>query len=100
MNRITGYRLESPGRLVRSVVIIGVALLLSLQAMVGGAIASDSSDNPVTFVYVTVQPGDSMWSLAERFAVGQDPRDWILEVSALNGLTSVGLFAGQQIAIP
>lgn len=100
MNRIAGYRLESPGRFVRAVVIIGVAMLLSLQAMVGGAIASDSSEDPITFAYVTVQPGDSMWSLAEKFAAGQDPRDWILEVSALNGLTSVGLFAGQQIAIP
>lgn len=100
MNGIASYKLESPGRLIRALVIAGVALALSLQVVVGGAIASDSEEATASFSYVTVQPGDSMWSLAEKFAVGQDPRDWILEVSALNGLTSVGLFAGQQIAIP
>lgn len=100
MASTTVYRLESPARLIRAVVIIAVALSLSLHAVSSGATASDGPESVVEFSYVTVQPGDSMWTLAERFAQQQDPRDWISDVVALNGLHSTSLFAGQQIAIP
>jgi hypothetical protein len=50
--------------------------------------------------YVTVQYGDSLWSLANVYAPNSDPRDWIAEVVLLNALSSVDLTPGQQIALP
>ncbi len=51
-------------------------------------------------MYVTVQYGDSLWSLANVYAPNSDPRDWIAEVVLLNALSSVDLTPGQQIALP
>ena len=50
--------------------------------------------------FVTVQPGDSLWDLADEHGPDQDPRDWIARVVQLNALESIELTPGQQIALP
>jgi LysM repeat protein len=97
MNAIGNYRLQSPRRLVRAVLIFAVAVGFTFSS-ISGSVAGNSG--PVQLDYVTVQQGDSLWNLAAVYAVGQDPRDWIAEVVMLNALTSVDLTPGQQIALP
>ena len=53
-----------------------------------------------TFDYVTVQPGESLWSVAERVAPAADPREVIAEIERLNGLESSAVAAGESLAIP
>ncbi|WP_454108693.1 LysM peptidoglycan-binding domain-containing protein [Leifsonia shinshuensis] len=65
----------------------------------GGAAASGDQAN-VTFHYVTVQSGDSLWSVASRIAPNADPRDVIADLVNLNGLDSAVVTPGQQLAIP
>ena len=58
------------------------------------------SQEPGELLYVTVQSGDSLWSLADSYAPNEDPRDWIAEVVLLNALETAELTPGQQIALP
>jgi LysM repeat protein len=92
------YRLTSPVRLVRGLLIV---LLASAFAVSGftGSVATDQGSTPITFEYITVYPGDSLWGLAGVHSTA-DPRDWIIDVMRLNGLSSHELTPGQQLALP
>jgi LysM repeat protein len=96
MLAVGNYRLVNPGRLLRVLAVLLLAMLLSLVG-ISGSVAT--SAEPQELVYVTVSQGDSLWSLADQHAVG-DPRDWIAEVVLLNALESSNLIPGQQIALP
>ncbi|MFM1951192.1 MAG: hypothetical protein RL418_879 [Actinomycetota bacterium] len=97
MSAVTSYQLTNPRKLFRSVAIVTLALSFSI-ASISGSLAGDSS--PAERSYVTVQSGDSLWSLADEYAAGMDPRDWIAEVVLANALQSSELTPGQQIALP
>lgn len=45
----------------------------------------------------TVSEGETLWSLAEKYADG-DPREWLYQVENLNGMTAE-IYAGEQIII-
>ena len=53
----------------------------------------------VEFDTVTVQPGDTLWALAQRIAPNQDPRDVIVELELLHGIDSA-VVPGQILSIP
>ncbi|MBW8872729.1 MAG: LysM peptidoglycan-binding domain-containing protein [Leifsonia sp.] len=94
-------RLTRRGRAVLSAL---VALPLVIGAMVfalngGGAVATGDQTH-VAFQYVSVQSGDSLWSVAERIAPNADPRDVIADIVSLNGLDSAVVSPGQQLAVP
>jgi nucleoid-associated protein YgaU len=49
---------------------------------------------------IVVHEGDTLWGLAERFGPdGVDPRAYVDQIVALNGLQS-GLVQGAQIRLP
>ena len=94
-------RLTRRGRAVLSAL---VALPLVIGALVfalngGGAIASGEQTH-ASFQYVTIESGDSLWSIAERVAPNADPRDVIADIVSLNGLESAVVSPGQQLAVP
>ena len=96
MLAVGNYRLTNPGRLMRVLAVFALALLLSILGISGSVATSEA---PRALEYVTVNQGDSLWSLADQYAEG-DPRDWIAEVVTLNALDSSTLIPGQQIALP
>ncbi|MDQ1575751.1 MAG: hypothetical protein QOH55_901 [Microbacteriaceae bacterium] len=73
------------------------ALFLALNS--GGAVATDTS-SAVPFRYVTVQSGQSLWSIAAGVAPSADPRDVIADIVSLNQLQSAIVTPGQRVAIP
>lgn len=94
-------RLTRRGRVVLTLlaalpIVIG-ALVFALN---GGGAAASGEQTHVTFHYVTVQSGDSLWSVASRIAPNADPRDVIADLVSLNGLSSAVVTPGQQLAIP
>ena len=97
MSQATSYSLKSPVKLIRGIVIVGLAVSFSLAGM-SGSVATN--EQPAPLDYITVGYGESLWDLAEAFAKGQDPRDWIAEVVAVNALDSTVLEPGQRIALP
>lgn len=91
-------RLVNPGRLLR----LPLILLLALVFAIGNISVSNAGSEPaeVQLTYISVQGGESLWSLAERHAVGTDPQEWMYELIRLNGLTSAELQPGQRLALP
>jgi hypothetical protein len=49
---------------------------------------------------VTVQAGDTLWSVAARVAPHADPRAIVDEISSLNRLTSPIVRPGEQLVVP
>lgn len=99
---------KSGRRFVRNAVIAAVATASVLGFVNGfgatGFAANSASANSeaslVSFRYITVQAGQSLWALAAQHANGADPRDWIAQVVSLNALTSAEVQPGQRIALP
>jgi LysM repeat protein len=101
---------KSGRRFVRNAVITAVATASVLGFVNGfgasGFAANSASANAstqatqVSFKYITIEPGQSLWSLAAKHAAGADPRDWIAQVVSLNALTSAEVQPGQRIALP
>lgn len=94
-------RLTRRGRAVlTALVALPVVIIALVFALNGGVAAATGEQAHVTFHYVTVQSGDSLWSVAERLAPNADPRDVIADLVSLNGLESAVVTPGQQLAIP
>jgi len=85
--------------------VVGLALALTLAggfsvfAAQGQAQASSEATS-ASFTYVTVHAGDTLWSVAERYAANVDTREWIAELVTLNALQDNQLQPGQRIALP
>lgn len=76
---------------------IGAAVLLGG----GAAIGSDEPGAPAgTFAEVTVMPGETLWSIAQRIAPQADPREVVSEIVSLNQLQSSAVDAGQSLSLP
>ncbi len=84
-----------------------VLLLAALVAILFGAFslgrsvseAAPPSAQPAQHL-VTVQEGDSLWTLAHRVAPDNDPRDVVALIRDLNDLSSSGLTPGQTLVLP
>ena len=101
----------APLRLTRrgQIVLIGVplvllaVLLVSLSGLFNSpAKASDSAaDLAVTpTVTVTVQAGQSLWSIAGAVAPDRDARDVVADIVQLNNLSAGAVLPGQQLFVP
>jgi LysM repeat protein len=85
-----------------ALVTIPLVIAAALFALNGGA-ATASQDElvaGVTYEYVTVEPGGSLWAIAQEVAPASDPRDVIADILSFNGMSSAELFPGQQLALP
>jgi hypothetical protein len=58
------------------------------------------SSVPSGTVIVQVAAGDTLWSLAHRFAPHDDPRAIVRRIVELNSLDGVTLRVGQPLAVP
>ena len=92
-----GVRLTRRGRLVL------LALLLALTGLVGvllaastGEAASPAGPAPT----VVVQPGDTLWSIAARYAPGPDPFGTIEQIRQMNRLDGYTVHAGETLVLP
>jgi hypothetical protein len=94
-------RLTRRGRMVFTTlaalpVLVGVAVF----ALNGGQASAGNTSADVHFQTVTIQPGETLWQLAEETAPNADPRDFVQDVVSLNALDGSGVQAGEQLAIP
>src|SRR5690349_3625806 len=95
-------RRSLPVRLTRRGRLVLLALLLMLATALTGLVAargeaSAPAGQPATAV---VQPGDTLWSVAKRYAPARDPFETIDEIRRLNGITDYTVRPGQRLIIP
>ncbi len=97
-----GVHLTGRGRVL--LVLVLAALLLGAFA-VGRSASSQATTTVSTpapaLTQVTVQSGDTLWTLARRLAPGRDNREVVDQLRRLNHLSSASdLKVGQQLLLP
>lgn len=97
-------RLTRRGIVVLFVGVLSMGTLMLLVAHLSAGSAPTASSGTTaasvpTATQVTVQSGDSLWSIARRLAPNRDPRVVISRLRAVNHLDSVSLTPGQTLKI-
>jgi len=109
--RLGQLRLTRRGRVVVALLVALVLAALSLGLALASSQASASTGagagagaasaalagSPQT---VVVQPGDTLWSIAQQVAPNADPRGVVDAIIAANHLASASVQAGQQLVMP
>ena len=77
---------------------------MGLAAVLSGPVANavglgGAPERPASRTYV-VEPGDTLWNIASRFAPATDPRVVVDAIASANGVDPGALVPGQQLAIP
>ncbi|MCZ3386178.1 MAG: LysM peptidoglycan-binding domain-containing protein [Actinomycetia bacterium] len=74
--------------------------LVSLgQVAASAGHAGDTGSVPVNTTWV-VQPGETLWAIAERVDAESDPRETVARIVAMNDLPNSSVQAGQELQIP
>jgi hypothetical protein len=82
---------------VMGLLLIGLALPLSGTGGHSHATGSALPESASPFVY-TVQPGDTLWSIAQRVDPSADPRPLVAKLAAQTGSDTV--VTGERITLP
>ncbi|MBQ8828399.1 MAG: LysM peptidoglycan-binding domain-containing protein [Clostridia bacterium] len=85
-------------QLFRVIVLSSVLTLLTGSMLF--ALAKEPYDTSVSYTTVTVQSGDTLWTIAKENFPGEDPRDVINEIRALNDISGFTIYAGETISLP
>ncbi len=94
----TRLRLTRRGRAVIALLAaLPLVLGLVLTVLNGGGAVAGSTAAPVT---VTVEAGQSLWSLAEELAPGAPTGDVVADLVAVNSLTGAEVVPGQVLIVP
>jgi hypothetical protein len=87
-------------RLRRTKTVAAGLVVIMAVLLAGGPAAVPQAQSGRTPRAVVVQPSDTLWGLAERYApASMDPRAWIDAVSGLNDLEGP-LQAGDRLRLP
>lgn len=94
-------RLTRRGRAILVLVIVGAILLAFwLGTWRAGIAATDPAARATAYDTVVLEPGDTLWDIAERRAPDADPRLLVYRMIELNDLSGVAVEAGQRIRVP
>jgi len=88
----------------RAVLTLLIAIPLAIGAAVTGVgaigAAAGTHGSAATYQYLTVEPGESLWQVAQSVAPTADPREVVADILSLNNLSSGDVQSGQRLAIP
>lgn len=93
-------RLTRRGRLLVSLAVLLLAVSGGVLLTGGGAALAGTDRPAVSHRQVTVQPGQTLWQIAERTAPGSDPRETVQRILDLNGLQTSEVQAGTALLLP
>lgn len=93
-------RLTRRGRLLVSLAVLLLAVTGAVLLTGGGAALAGTDRPAVSHQQVTVQPGQTLWQIAERTAPGADPRETVQRILDLNGLHTSEVQAGTALLLP
>jgi len=92
-----------PVRLTRRARLLVLLVVAAAVVVLGPwrAIASaPEGAAPQGWTTVVVQPGDTLWTLAETVDTSGDPRGVVADIKAANQLSSSAIQPGQVLSIP
>ena len=76
-----------------------VLALLTLGPVFAQADSGAAGAAPVSSTWV-VQPGETLWVIAERLDPDTDPRETVARIVAMNDLPDSSVLVGQELQIP
>lgn len=88
----SGYRMGRWARLTMTLTVLAAGVVVAITAATGQSVSATA--------LVTVQGGDSLWSIATQADPDRDPRDVIDEIRTLNHLTGDVLPIGIVLRVP
>jgi Tfp pilus assembly protein FimV len=91
-----GVRLTRRGRVVLLALLL--ALVGGLAVLVGSA--GNAADPAGPAPTVVVKPGDTLWSIAARYAPAGDAFVTIDQIRRLNGMPDYTVHAGETLVLP
>lgn len=94
----SGIRLTRRGRLAVFAGLLAIAVLVVFAGALRATAAP--ADPPPGWEPVLVQPGDTLWDLAQSRSRVDDPRALIAQIKTVNQLTDSRLASGQQLLLP
>ncbi|MDX2025938.1 LysM peptidoglycan-binding domain-containing protein [Microcella sp.] len=95
----TRLRLTRRGRaVIASLVSLPLVIALMSMALNGGGATATAGDAVVETV--TVEAGESLWSVAAAIAPESSTADVVADLIAVNELTSAELLPGQVLIVP
>jgi len=80
--------------------LILTALLVLVGVAAGAKAMADSPSSEGPRTAVVVEPGDTLWNIAERHAPDADRRSVIAEIRRLNHLENSTVEVGQELLLP
>jgi len=81
-----------------ALICLSIGVILGLLAP--KIMASGPQDNTVPLTVYVVAKGDTLWSVARSAAPERDPRAFIDELRALNGIDAGHILPGQKLRLP
>jgi hypothetical protein len=103
----TRARLTRRGRIVVAVLITAGVVLVAALAWLAGTVRAEAAGSgpPASAVYhslrsVVVQPGESLWAIAEQADPAGDPRSVMQEIIDINALRGTSVQPGQRLWLP
>ena len=96
--RARPLRLTRRGRLVITATLTAAGI--SATMFTGAVSLAGTQAQHASVRYVTVAPGDTLWSIAGEAAPGEDRRDTVHRIVDLNALRDASLSVGQRVAVP
>ncbi|RSM75837.1 LysM peptidoglycan-binding domain-containing protein [Kibdelosporangium aridum] len=87
-------------RRIAASILIGLGMFLAVLGV--GALANAFTTNtvPDRTAVVWVQPGETLWDVAERTAPGYNPEAVVARIHELNDITGNTVLAGQALQVP
>jgi len=92
-------RLTRRGRLVLVALVAFLVVAVGLTCAKSVSAATSAPAEPTTTT-VVVQPGQTLWELAEQVSPDRDPREVIRQIADLNALDGAIVSPGQALAVP
>lgn len=96
----SAWRLTRRGRIVLGVV-LSVPFVATL--MLVGSVQADAdtaAGGSAATGVVVVQPGESLWAIAQQIAPAADPREVVTTIRDLNSLGDAAVLPGQALTVP
>lgn len=94
-----GAHLTRRGRVVALAVLVALLFAAFSFGRFGSQAATSPEPRPAVS-QTTVQPGESLWTVAKRVAPRTDPRETVEQLRRMNDLAGSSLQAGQQLLLP
>ncbi len=88
-----GYRMGQHARLAMTVTVLAAVVVAAVSLLAAPGSATEVRP-------VTVEAGDTLWSIARENLPGADPRAVVYQIQQLNGLGEQPLTVGLRLQVP